>query len=300
MKIDWPKPGKYILAISGGADSMVLLDLMAQSAGSKNYDLVVAHFDHGLRTDSDRDRQFVSDHAKTYGLQFVSAKGDLKDSSEETSRTARHFWLSKICQDHQAAAVITAHHENDLIETSLLNLARGSNHRGVAPMQTGPVLRPLLHVSRAELRDYAKHQKIDWREDKTNAEIDNPRNFIRHKLLPSADHSWTKSYLELVEKTAALNKEIAQNITALTKEFRQSADEYVLPRSFVKNLSLIELEEVIVSIALKLDQDIEIDRRIVSELALFIMTGKPHKRRPLRKGLSVVLHSSTAEFLKDH
>lgn len=298
MQIDWPKPGKYILAISGGADSMALLDLMASHAKSNNYDLVVAHFDHGLRAESAEDRQFVEEHAAKYALPFVSARGSLKDSSEETSRVARHEWLAQVSKQQNAVGVITAHHADDLLETSLLNLARGSSHRGVAPMQNGSAFRPLLKVTRTDLRQYAKQHKIRWREDESNAEISNPRNFIRHKLLPTAEQSWIDSYLELVDRTATLNKEIARNISLLTKEFRQDRTEYRLRRKSVQNLSLIELEEVLSAIALELDPDVEIDRRILSELALFIVTGKPHKQRPLRKGLDVVIHSDSAIIRK--
>src|SRR5258708_4792170 len=134
--VKWPAAGKYLLAVSGGGDSMALLDLMAGASGERGYELVVAHFDHGLRPNSAADRHI--------GL--------------EQPRAAR-----------LAAAVVTAHHLDDLIETSLLNLARGSGRRGLAPMQRGPLLRPLLGVTRDQLRDYAAAHNLRWHEDPTNA-----------------------------------------------------------------------------------------------------------------------------------
>ena len=278
---------------------MVLLDLMSRNAMSKKYDLVVAHFDHGLRDESDQDCEFVRRMSKSYGLLFVTTRAILSDSSEQTSRSERHAWLSRICTEQKANAVITAHHADDLIETSLLNLARGSLHRGLAPMQGGRIPRPLLGVSRNELRQYARGHNIEWREDPTNQNTDNPRNFLRHVLLAHADDPWRTSYLELISQTANLNQEILRGTHELVKDFRKNESEYLFPRNFIKSLSLLELEEVLAYIILKLDPDAELDKRILSEISLFLKTSKPHRVRPIRKGLEVVVDLYSAKVMRN-
>jgi tRNA(Ile)-lysidine synthetase-like protein len=292
--IQWPPRGRYILAVSGGADSMVLLDLMAVAAASRDYRLVVAHFDHGLRADSASDQLFVHGAAKRYDLPFEHHEAHLGEGSEATARAARHSWLEQIRQKHSALAVVTAHHQDDLIETSLLNLARGTGRRGLAPMQNSGILRPLLAVTRNQLRDYASSHQIVWREDSTNADNANPRNFLRHKLLPAATAEWRSRYLENVSKLATLNKLIVQNLESLLQPLKSGASAYSIPRHIVRDLSLPELEEALITAAHHLRPGVELDRRVVAEVALFAKTSSPHRRRALREGLEV---SVQTEFI---
>src|SRR5437868_6802867 len=156
--VNWPPKGKYVLAVSGGADSMALLDLMATAAGEHGYELVVGHFDHGLRPDSSADRRFVQGEAARHGLDFIYHEAHLRRASEAAARDARYAWLEQGRAKSGAASIVIAHHQDDLIETSLLNLARGIGRRGLAPMQKSAPLRPLLQLSRAQLRSYAEHR----------------------------------------------------------------------------------------------------------------------------------------------
>ena len=287
--INWPPAARYVLAVSGGADSMALLDLMAGAAQARGYELVVAHFDHGLRPDSATDAQFVAAAARRYGLPLAHHAANLGRGSEAEARRARHGWLEQTRAARQAAAVITAHHQDDLIETSLLNLARGTGPRGLAPMQSGPILRPLLAVTRAQLRAYAAARDITWREDPTNADIANPRNFLRHRLLPAATPDWRARYLENLARLAQLNTNIAQNLGPTLEAHRAAHNRYSFPRELIRDLSLPELQELLSAAARALDPAVELDSRTVAEVALFAKTARPHRRRPLRKHILVVV-----------
>jgi tRNA(Ile)-lysidine synthetase-like protein len=294
--IHWPPPGRYILAVSGGADSMVLLDIMAAAATQRTYELVVAHFDHGLRPDSAADRVFVQTAADRYSLAFEAHQAHLGQASEAAARTARHTWLERIRRTHHAAAIITAHHQDDLIETSLLNLARGAGRRGLAPMQDGAILRPFLNLTRAQLRNYAAAHHLAWREDPTNADLANPRNFLRHRLLSSADSQWRSRYRELVERLSRLNQAADQSLSSLLQSAPASPTAYAFPRQAIRDLSLPELEELFMMAARQLQPDIGLDRRIIQELALFAKTSRPHHHRPLRQGLNVVVETATVRL----
>lgn len=283
--IVWPAEGKYILAVSGGADSIALLRLMYSAAQANGYEMIVGHFDHGMRQSSRADSDFVHDLAMALSVKFVPGRAHLYGASEAAARFARYTWLEEIRSNLGANAVVTAHHRDDLVETSLLNLARGSGRTGLTPMNEGPILRPLIKLSRADLRAYLIESKVDWKEDETNADITNPRNFIRHELLPLATPEWTRSYLKNITKLAILNKKIDQSISLLIESFRSTAEEYKFPVNFVQNLSLNEWQEVLVAVSRKLDPSVELDHRIVSEIALFTKTSAPGRQRPLRKGL---------------
>ena len=122
------KPGRYVLAVSGGVDSMVLLNLLQQQP---DVQLTIAHFDHGIRTDSADDRRLVQAAARFYGLPVVYHEGQLgADASEATARQARYEFLRTVRLVANAKAIITAHHQDDVLETAILNMLRGTGRRG--------------------------------------------------------------------------------------------------------------------------------------------------------------------------
>jgi tRNA(Ile)-lysidine synthase len=198
----------FVVAVSGGVDSVVLLDMLAKGNHalyglqgeerfleftSKNTaeglvppnkeQLVVAHFDHGIRQESADDARFVEQLAKTYGLQFESKREELGASaSEELARDRRYAFLRDVAKRH-TAKIMTAHHADDAIETIAINLTRGTGWRGLAVLDSLDILRPLLGVTKAELIDYAKQNNLDWREDATNSDTTYLRNDIRQKLI---------------------------------------------------------------------------------------------------------------------
>jgi len=292
MKLNaaWPPPGRYILAVSGGADSMVLLELLGRAASGRGYELVVAHFDHGLRAQSNEDARFVEAAAARLGLPFVTTAARLARASEATARAARYAWLEQVRAEHQAATVITAHHQDDLLETSLLNLARGTGRRGLAPMQApGHILRPLLDLTRAQLRAYAAAHHLAWHEDPTNADLTNPRNLLRHVILPNAATDWSLHYLELLDRLGKLNKQIAQSLGSLLEVAEFGPHAYSFPRPLIRDLSLEEMAELIHETARRLRPGAEPRRRTLEELALFAKTARPHHRRPLYRDIFVIV-----------
>jgi tRNA(Ile)-lysidine synthetase-like protein len=131
MKIQLPK-GRYVVAVSGGVDSVVLLDALSKLP---NLELVVAHLDHGIREDSIEDRRFVASLAASYGLVFEYGEGRLgSGASEATAREARYNFLRGVKMKHDAKAIITAHHQDDLIETAILNMLRGTGRKGLTSL----------------------------------------------------------------------------------------------------------------------------------------------------------------------
>lgn len=166
---------KYIVAVSGGVDSMVLLDVMRQAG---NHELIVAHFDHGIRPDSHLDAEFVSNVAKYHGLPFETKREDLGPSASEVlARERRYAFLHELAEKYDAR-IATAHHLDDLVETVVINITRGTGWRGVAVLDS-KVIRPLIDTEKSELINYARRNNIPWREDPTNASDAYLRNRIR-------------------------------------------------------------------------------------------------------------------------
>ncbi|HUD07587.1 MAG TPA: tRNA lysidine(34) synthetase TilS [Candidatus Saccharimonadales bacterium] len=198
--------GRYVVAVSGGVDSVALLDILRQQTG---LELIVAHFDHGIRKDSCQDRLLVEQLAKRYGLTFVYEEAKLGPrTSEETARRARYAFLNKVMREHQAVAIITAHHQDDSVETAVINLLRGTNRRGLSSLRsTLTIKRPLINVPKADLVEYALRHKLSWREDATNLDNRYLRNMIRHQLT-LASVADKKKFLSLIQSEAQVNDKI--------------------------------------------------------------------------------------------
>jgi tRNA(Ile)-lysidine synthase len=198
------KPGKYVVAVSGGVDSMVLLDLLSKQPG---LELVVAHFEHGIREDSDEDRKLVQAAAQTYSLPFVSEHGNLGPRvSEAEARTARYGFLREVMRMYHTDAIITAHHQDDLVETAVINMIRGTGRKGLSSLsnQAG-LVRPLLHMPKADIISYAEEHHIVWHDDSTNQDEAYLRNYVRRTILPKFGVEGRQKLLALIEKAEEHN-----------------------------------------------------------------------------------------------
>jgi len=200
-------PGKYIVAVSGGVDSMVLLDILAQK---KYLQLAVAHYDHGIRQDSGEDRKLVEGAAQRYGLPFVYEEGGLgAQTGEAAARAARYAFLERVQKEQGASVIILAHHQDDVLETAILNILRGTGRRGLTALASTPTrLRPLLDVSKTDILAYAKQHGIAWREDSTNADQRYLRNYIRHTLLPQFNEAARRTLLQIIADMRQQNEDI--------------------------------------------------------------------------------------------
>lgn len=212
MNIAVPK-GKYVVAVSGGVDSMVLLDMLAKLPG---LELVVAHFEHGIRDDSDIDRQNVQAAATRYGLPFMWERGRLgPQTSEARARAARYAYLRRVKQGQGADAIITAHHQDDRVETAILNMLRGTHRKGLSSLRSTPdIMRPLLHVTKRDLYEYAARHDLVWRTESTNASDRYLRNYIRHHLLHDIDEASRERLLSHIQKAAETNQDIDELLAA--------------------------------------------------------------------------------------
>jgi tRNA(Ile)-lysidine synthetase-like protein len=213
MKIEM-EPGTYVVAVSGGVDSMVLLNMLSKIPKLK---LVVAHFDHGIRTDSEQDRHLVQAAAKKYRLPFVFDEGRLgPGASEAAAREVRYKFLQKTAQASNANAIITAHHQDDMLETAIINMMRGTGRRGLTSLRDLPNLkRPLLSYTKAEIISYAKQHNLEWREDSTNQDKTYLRNYVRHEIIPKLTAGQKANLLKHIDKLGELNQEIDTIIDGL-------------------------------------------------------------------------------------
>jgi len=181
---------RILLAVSGGADSMLMLHLFTNAG----FSVAVAHCNFGLRgSESDGDEQFVSDYCDKHNLAFYVKHFNTQDyalekgiSIEMAARDLRYSWFDALLKKHGLDLLATAHHQDDVIETFLINLSRGSGIKGLSGIQpkSGKIIRPMLFTSRTEILDYCARIKIDFRTDSSNIDTVYKRNLIRQEILP--------------------------------------------------------------------------------------------------------------------
>jgi tRNA(Ile)-lysidine synthase len=192
------QPGDtLVVALSGGADSTALLDLLTRLP-DYNLRLIATHLNHCLRgAESDADQEFCRLLAERYSIPFEFRRVDVSKLSEDNrlnledaGRRARIELFDEISRKYGAAAVVLAHHADDQAETILMRLLRGSGMAGLSGMsyRNGRgYVRPLLDVTRSEIEQYLNGRKLEWREDASNSDTVYLRNRVRHQLLPQLE-----------------------------------------------------------------------------------------------------------------
>jgi len=201
---------RYVVAVSGGVDSVVLLDMLSRVDG---HELIVAHFDHGIRDDSSDDALFVGGLAAKYGYTFEMVREELGPAaSEKRARDRRYAFLRAIAQKHDAR-IVTAHHADDAAETIAINLHRGTGWRGLAALDSD-IIRPLLRVSKADLLAYAARRSLEWHQDSTNASDAYLRNRLRGAVA-ALDDDEKATLLKQRERQIELKKHIDAEVRRL-------------------------------------------------------------------------------------
>ncbi|MBK0401761.1 tRNA lysidine(34) synthetase TilS [Adhaeribacter sp. BT258] len=181
---------KIIVTVSGGLDSVVLADVLHKL----KYEIAIAHCNFGLRgEESEADELFVKKLAKKYEVPFYSEHFSTQAFADEhglsiqmAARQLRYSWFEKLRQELGFDFIATAHHQNDTLETILLNLTRGTGLAGLhgIPPKNGNLIRPLLCMAKDDLYDYLVENRLAWREDASNETTKYQRNLLRHEVVP--------------------------------------------------------------------------------------------------------------------
>jgi len=216
-----------IIGLSGGVDSMVLCDALLLYKRAVKFRLFAAHLDHRLRDESQEDALFVAAYCDKNSIPLYTASADVfaeakkaKVSIEVAARYIRHGFFNNILAEHVGGKLAVAHHMNDMAETILMRLIRGTSLDGLSPMPAmdGHIIRPLMCLCRDEVLTYAKVMNIDWREDKSNKDTKYTRNYIRHELIPIIENNINPSTVQILCNEAKSFKEDSDFINNLAKD----------------------------------------------------------------------------------
>jgi len=263
------KNERVLVGVSGGPDSLALLHVLL----SLEYDVCVAHVNHGLRETADSDEEFIKKFCDAKNIPCFVKKIQLKEllaqdeklkgmSTEEAGREARYQFFHEVAKENQCHKIATAHNNNDNVETVLMNMMRGSGLsglKGIEPQREN-IIRPLIEVTRKEIESYCNENHLEPRIDETNEETIYTRNKVRLELIP---------YLE-----KNINSNIIQNITRMAEIIRE--EEKWISKQVEQNYRKILKEE-------KINQFVICDLKQFNQLDIVL------KRRIILKSIIKVL-----------
>jgi len=281
-----PAPGTYVVAVSGGVDSIALLHALQAQPG---YKFVVAHYDHGIRDDSSEDRRLVQQLARQYQMPFVYEEGRLgAGTSEAEARDARYNFLRRTQAASEARALITAHHQDDVLETAIINILRGTGRKGLTALRSHhDLVRPLLDVPKRDLVAWAQSEGLVWREDSSNYNLDYLRNYVRHRILPRFDDAARTRLWELINDLRFTNDELDY---LLINQLQMQSQQGRLDRQYFLQLPYSVAREVIAA-WLRAHGVSGFDSQTLERLVVGAKTGGKGQRFDVRQGVSMVLEA---------
>ncbi len=223
---------RVLIALSGGADSVVLLHLLNSLKEELGITLYAAHYNHGIRgEEADRDEHFCKVLSEQYGIPFFCEKADVPsiakqygESVELCGRKLRYRFLDRVARDLGGAKIATAHHSDDNAETVLWNLTRGAGLAGLAgiPVRRDNIIRPLLCCTRAGIEAYCAENDLAYVTDSTNLSDDYTRNKLRHRVMPVL-RELNPGAGESIGRTSSILREADEYLTHISEKELKSA-----------------------------------------------------------------------------
>lgn len=217
-----------VIGLSGGPDSMCLLDITLKL--NKNINIVCAHINHNIREESSKELEFVKDYCQkrnvTLEVTTFNKKSETTSYNEQQLREKRYQYFEQVIEKYQAKYLFTAHHGDDLIETILMRISRGSNLKGYAgfrvenPKIGYKIIKPLIYMTKDEITEYNENNKIPYVTDKTNEENNYTRNRYRHYVLSFLKNENPHIHLKYLK----FSKELDKYYNYVDKEIKRILD----------------------------------------------------------------------------
>lgn len=295
----WQADARVLVAVSGGVDSMVLLDLMQKAAKKDSIQLAVAHVNHGLRKESDQEAAYLESYCNQRQLPFFYKKWNETNKQVNTEARARQFryaFFEEIMTTFEYSILMTAHHGDDQAETFLMKVLRGSSFqalagiRSIRPLTTGRVVRPFLIFSKEELETFAKKAKIVYFEDATNFSNDYLRNRLRHQVVPQLKQENVK----VLQHIQAISEQVQLVESGLEQLLLPKYTQWVAPTKGGWTVALTELAtetESVQTLFLHyffqqtlLPKGVQINKSQVNQILASINSNLPQQEISLEKG----------------
>lgn len=223
---------KIVLGVSGGPDSISMLNILNEIKEELNFEIYVAHINHMIREEAEDDEKYVQRYCEKNNIQFFSQRIDVKQvannmktGTEEAGRKIRYDFFEEVMQNVGANKIAIAHNKNDKVETIIMNLFRGSGIsglKGIEPIREGKYIRPLIECERQEIEQYCEENNLNPRIDKTNFENDYTRNKIRNIIIPYIKKEFNPNIIETIDRLSQVAMEESDYIDRQTIKIYQN------------------------------------------------------------------------------
>lgn len=211
------KDDKVICGVSGGPDSICMLDILRQLKKEINFDIIVCHVNHLIRDEAIEDEQYVKKYCEKNNIKCYVKRIDVKkyannkkQGTEEAGRNVRYDFFEEILKKENANKIAIAHNKNDKIETIIMNVLRGSGTtglKGIEPIRNDKYIRPLIEIERKEIEKYCEENHLEPRIDKTNFINDCTRNKIRNIIIPYIKKEFNPNIIETIDRLSTVINE---------------------------------------------------------------------------------------------
>ena len=302
------KNDEIIVALSGGPDSVCLLDILFQIKEKLGFSLSACHFNHKMRGEaSDKDEIFVKKLCEEKRIKCSIGFAKTKIKNEEEARDARYSFFEKILGDRRGVKIAIAHNADDLAETFLMRVIRGAGIRGLKsiPLQRKNFIRPLLYISKKQILSHLKDQKLDYCIDQTNIDVDFTRNFIRHKIIPLFVQT-NPNFLESIISTVKSIDEDYRFIYKIAEKslkkiaVETSVDRIVLNKKEFLNLEPSIQNQILFQSIEKINTTKDIGSSHIAQVIEMIKKGEGKKYKALPHSLIIELKSGKIYICKSN
>ena len=218
---------KIVLAVSGGPDSIFMLDILNKLKEQLKIEIIVCHVNHMIRDDAEDDEIFVKKFCDKYNIECYIKRIDVQEyannnkiGTEEAGRIVRYAFFEEVLEKTKSNKIAVAHNKNDKIETIIMNLLRGTGIqglRGIEPIRNNRYIRPIIEIPRKDIEIYCKEKNLNPRIDKTNFENIYTRNKIRNIIIPYIEKEFNPNIIESINRLSEIATEEDDYINKKTK-----------------------------------------------------------------------------------
>ena len=240
---------KIVLGVSGGPDSICMLDILNQLKNDKiKFDIIVAHINHQIREEANQDEKYVQNYCKKNNIKFCVQRIDVKKYAnnnkiglEEAGRKLRYIFFDEVMKLNNGNKIAIAHNKTDKIETIIMNEIRGcglSGLKGIEPMRNNRIIRPLIECERIEIEKYCEENNLNPRIDKTNFINDCTRNKIRNIVLPYVVKEFNPNIVKTLDR---LSEVVSETENYLQKQVEKKYNQLLISKE--NNKIILDLKK---------------------------------------------------------
>ena len=308
---------KIVFGVSGGPDSMCMLDMMRELKEEKNIDfkIYVEHINHMIRKEAIDDEKYVQDYCKKYNIEFYVKRADVqkiandkKIGTEEAGRKVRYAFFEEVLQKTGSNKIAIAHNKNDKIETIIMHLLRGSGLsglKGIEPIRDNKYIRPLLECEREEIEQYCEKKNLHPRIDKTNFENEYTRNKIRNIVIPYIKKEFNPNIIQTLSRLSEVAKDESNYVELQTQKTYNKLLIEKTDKQIVLNLKKFNQEENVIQkrLVLKSIKDLNgstdrVEKIHIEDIVKLCNNNVGNKYLTPNKNLKVLVKDKKIFFIK--